>query len=265
MIAANSVHAAPAGLAQTISAVALTKGAAASTSTLTLIKGTLKLMAWTKAKTAVATGAAVLLVAGTAVVTIFKATHSNSKGSNLAQTHPMLIVPGVSVGDLHRGMTTDEVTNECMKYFTQRPSFFAKNRYKSEKNTQNCKVFCAPRSKALLGQPDKGQGHVLIYDKNYGLSVVCGQKLGLQALFCGYPGDKKFQGRTKEGIGMGSSRDDVIKAFGHPTRDEPSELKHELLEYRNLGLNFLLYSGKVSNMIVDLRKWPQENAQNITP
>ena len=39
-----------------------------------------------------------------------------------------------------------QLTNECMKYFTQRPSFFARNRYKSEKNTQNCKVFYAPRS-----------------------------------------------------------------------------------------------------------------------
>ncbi len=50
-VSANSVHAAPVGLAQTISTVALAKGAAASTSTLTLVKGALKLMAWTKAKT----------------------------------------------------------------------------------------------------------------------------------------------------------------------------------------------------------------------
>ena len=49
-ISANSVQAAPALLAKTATAVALAKGAAASTSTLTLIKGALKIMAWTKTK-----------------------------------------------------------------------------------------------------------------------------------------------------------------------------------------------------------------------
>jgi len=50
--------------------VAIGKGAAVSTSTLTLIKGALKLMAWTKAKTAIVFGASVLLAAGTATITV---------------------------------------------------------------------------------------------------------------------------------------------------------------------------------------------------
>ena len=65
-ISANSVHAAPSGLTQTISAAAVAKGAVASASTLTLAKGALKLMAWTNAKTAIAVGAGILLVAGAA-------------------------------------------------------------------------------------------------------------------------------------------------------------------------------------------------------
>jgi RNA polymerase sigma factor (sigma-70 family) len=69
-VSANSVQAAPAGLAQTISAVALAKGAAAGGSTLTLVKGALKLMAWTKAKAAVVTSVAVILTAGTGVVVV---------------------------------------------------------------------------------------------------------------------------------------------------------------------------------------------------
>ena len=69
-VLANSVHAAPVGLAKAISAVSLAKGAAASTSTLTLVKGVVKLMAWTKVKTAVVGGAVVLLAAGTATVTV---------------------------------------------------------------------------------------------------------------------------------------------------------------------------------------------------
>ncbi len=63
-ISANSVQAAPAILAKTATAVAITKGAAASASTLTLIKGALKVMAWSKAKMAIVAGAAVLLAAG---------------------------------------------------------------------------------------------------------------------------------------------------------------------------------------------------------
>jgi RNA polymerase sigma factor (sigma-70 family) len=71
-ITANGVQAAPVGLAKTVSAVAISKGAAASTSTLTLIKGALKIMAWTKAKTAIGVGVGVLLAAGTTTVMVEK-------------------------------------------------------------------------------------------------------------------------------------------------------------------------------------------------
>ena len=63
-ISANSVQAAPAALAKAVTATALAKGATASASTLTLIKGALKVMAWSKAKMAIVTGAAVLLAVG---------------------------------------------------------------------------------------------------------------------------------------------------------------------------------------------------------
>ncbi len=58
-ISANSVQAVPATLAQSVTVAALAKGATAGTSTLTLIKGALKLMAWTKAKTAIVSAAVV--------------------------------------------------------------------------------------------------------------------------------------------------------------------------------------------------------------
>jgi uncharacterized protein (TIGR03435 family) len=69
-ISANSVQIAPAMLAKSVTAVAMAKGAAASSSTLTLIKGALKIMAWTKAKTAIVSGVVVLLAAGTTTVTV---------------------------------------------------------------------------------------------------------------------------------------------------------------------------------------------------
>ncbi len=68
-ISANSIQAAPTGLANSVTAAAIAKGATATGSTLTLIKGALKLMVWTKAKTAVVAAAA-LVVSGTAVVTV---------------------------------------------------------------------------------------------------------------------------------------------------------------------------------------------------
>src|SRR6185436_4573671 len=56
--------------AKTATAVACAKGVTASGSTLTLIQGALKIMAWTKAKTAVVVGGIMLLVAGTTTVAI---------------------------------------------------------------------------------------------------------------------------------------------------------------------------------------------------
>jgi RNA polymerase sigma factor (sigma-70 family) len=67
-ISAHSIHAAPMGLAKTISAVALGKGVVASTSTLTLARGALKVMAWSKTKTAITSVVAALLGIGTTAI-----------------------------------------------------------------------------------------------------------------------------------------------------------------------------------------------------
>jgi hypothetical protein len=69
-ITANAGQAVPAALIKTITAAAVVKGAAAGSSTLTLIKGALRIMAWTKAKTAIVAGACVLLAAGTTTIVI---------------------------------------------------------------------------------------------------------------------------------------------------------------------------------------------------
>lgn len=67
-VSANSVQAAPAGMAAKISVVAA-KGLATTTSITALVKGTLKIMAWSKATTAtLAIGTAVLLVTTATVV-----------------------------------------------------------------------------------------------------------------------------------------------------------------------------------------------------
>jgi uncharacterized protein (TIGR03435 family) len=112
LVAAHSVHAAPAGLGANISAVALTQGAAAGTSTLTLVKGALKIMAWTKAKTAVAVGVTLLLATSTATVAVPKIRHAYLEhkvvwaiDSRVLQKQPPVVlirpaqpIPGVSSG-----------------------------------------------------------------------------------------------------------------------------------------------------------------------
>jgi len=66
-ISAHSVQAAPIGLASSVTGLAV-KGTSVA-STLTLVETTLKLMAWTKLKTAIVVGAIAILAAGTATVT----------------------------------------------------------------------------------------------------------------------------------------------------------------------------------------------------
>jgi uncharacterized protein (TIGR03435 family) len=63
-ISANSVQTAPMVLAKSVAAVAVAKGGVASASTLTIIKGALKVMTWSKTKTAIAAGVFILLAAG---------------------------------------------------------------------------------------------------------------------------------------------------------------------------------------------------------
>src|SRR5919109_3025097 len=68
-LSASSAQAAPPGLATSVAATVIGKGAVLATSTSTLAKGTLKLMAWTKLKTVAVTGA-VVLAGGVATVVV---------------------------------------------------------------------------------------------------------------------------------------------------------------------------------------------------
>ena len=83
-VSANSVQAAPVGLAKIISAVAVAKGAAATASTLTLVKGALKIMAWSKMKTGIVVGIGILIAAGTTTVVVEKAAHPKLSATDLS-------------------------------------------------------------------------------------------------------------------------------------------------------------------------------------
>ena len=76
-ISANAIQPAPVALAKTVTAIAIAKGATASASTLTLIKGALKIMAWTKAKTVIVTGVAAIVAISTATTGTVVAIHKH--------------------------------------------------------------------------------------------------------------------------------------------------------------------------------------------
>jgi len=71
-ISANAIHSAPVALAKSVTAVAFTKGSIAAASTLTLVKGTLNLMTWLKAKTTILICAFTLTAAGGAELAVKK-------------------------------------------------------------------------------------------------------------------------------------------------------------------------------------------------
>ncbi len=125
-ISANSIQAAPAALAKTVTAVALAKGAAASTSTLTLIKGALKIMAWTKVKIVVVAGAILILATGTTTMVIKHNSHHSPRKlpltpANMALFHneSSKLVNEAKWATLYCMMFASEHQNQLPRNFTQ--------------------------------------------------------------------------------------------------------------------------------------------------
>jgi RNA polymerase sigma factor (sigma-70 family) len=85
-VSANSVQAAPVGLAATVAAAA--KGTTISATITTLVKGTMKMMTWMKLKFAAGVGVAALLAGGVATVAISQ-TSSDDKAAQeiVAKSH----------------------------------------------------------------------------------------------------------------------------------------------------------------------------------
>jgi RNA polymerase sigma factor (sigma-70 family) len=90
-ISAHVVQSAPLGLAKIATALALAKTPAVSGATLTLIKGALKIMAWTKVKTAIVTSVVLLAATGTTTVII-----QETRNRADAQRHPVPLMTAAS-------------------------------------------------------------------------------------------------------------------------------------------------------------------------
>jgi uncharacterized protein (TIGR03435 family) len=128
-ISTHSVQLAPAALAKSVTALAAAKGAAAGGSTLTLIKGALKLMAWTKVKTSVVVGLAALFVTGTTVIVVEKAgSHGvdesfwEIKFENLKKAPPVVIIrptrysKAISISDSGNRIAHDVAISDLLEW-----------------------------------------------------------------------------------------------------------------------------------------------------
>jgi len=153
-ISANAVEAAPVGLVKSISAVAITKGATASGSTLALIKGALKIMAWTKAKTAVVVGVAVILAA--AILTPSVTHYYQRSNSALMRLNPK------TADEAARGIFEDWAKGDWDAFYSKFAPPGERAMYENAFTTK-VKNYVAGMQIVSLGEPESGESADLWY------------------------------------------------------------------------------------------------------
>jgi hypothetical protein len=153
---------------------------------------------------------------------------SCSQNQDQATQHPappLAIEPGIAVGLIKAGMPVKEVV-------------------------------------AQLGEPERRTANALEYT-HLGFAVMPSSDGIVQVIMCGDvtgingPLVKAFTGRTKEGIGLASTREELLKAYGEPSSTEKLRGGTESIRYDSLGMTFTLEGGKVYHMIVRLQGHPE--------
>lgn len=144
---------------------------------------------------------------------------------NASGNPPLAIEPRVACGKVHAGMRTEDVLKQ-------------------------------------LGEPQRCTANALEYTR-LGFAVMPGQDGIVRVVMCGDvtglngPLVNAFTGRTKEGIGLKSKREDLIKAYGEPSSSEKLIGGTESIRYDSLGITFTLEAGKIYHMIVRLQPAPE--------
>jgi outer membrane lipoprotein-sorting protein len=102
-----------------------------------------------------------------------------------------------------------------------------------------------------IGKPDKidQRGGAMDY-LSRGYSIMVRPKRGVVAIICYSQAAfavkvKDFAGKTKDGIGIGSSAADIKKAYGEPDAAETEEATIRLNYSKKLGMEFTLFSDKL--------------------
>ena len=116
-ISTNSVQAAPVALAKSVTAGAITKGAVAGGSTLALVKGALKLMAWTKTQTVIV-GA---IVVGMATMSVIQ----HQTQTKLREQNGALQQHNTQLQDDNEGLSKKVAQAERMSHLSTPPTQFA--------------------------------------------------------------------------------------------------------------------------------------------
>jgi hypothetical protein len=111
-----------------------------------------------------------------------------------------------------------------------------------------------------LGKPDKeeARGTSLAY-LSRGYSVMVSPFRGVTMITCFTQQTfaiqvRDYQGKTTEGIAMGSRRDEVERAYGKPDRIEMNGPQTTYLGYRDRGLDFVLFNDKVVQFTLSARR-----------
>lgn len=137
----------------------------------------------------------------------------------LTSSASIAIEPGVSIGPVHSGMKQQDVI-------------------------------------AVLGEPSRKHDGVFEYHE-LGMALLPGKGGFFETvIFSGGSGPfQPFAGHTKEGIGIGSNRAEVIKAYGEPTTNEPARgvSEHSTLVYKTRGINFHIREDRVYKMAAFLK------------
>ena len=110
---------------------------------------------------------------------------------------------------------------------------------------------------AELGAPSRTNGNRLVYSQ-WGLWVGLGKDDGnVVNLQC----RDTFAGHTKEGIGIGSSRAEIIQAYGKPRAQKTPKPGQETLFYGKLRTRFFLKDDKLNGIMLMLAN-PKKGDQN---
>jgi len=142
-----------------------------------------------------------------------------SDSNQAIATGPVFVEPHICVGKVRAGMNLQQVQSEL-----------------------------GPPQRRANALEYPSLGFAVISDSNGTVSaVMCGDVTGINGPFVG-----AFKGRTKEGIGMRSTRDEVVRAYGQPTVSETFARGLESMQYPVLGLTFTLEGGQVHHLIVRL-------------
>jgi type II secretion system protein G len=162
------------------------------------------------------------------------------------------------------GAITDSLPDTALLPSAANPSDDAADSYLIEPHLGVGKIRAGMTAQQVIeqfGQPGSlgmNLTNILSY-YTLGFSAWVGRDGFVMRVLCGSPttnddrGARAFKGRTKEGIGMGSTRADLVKAFGEPSSVR-NDGAREFLSYRDSGLAFTLTGGAVHQITVDLQK-----------